>query len=178
MTFQMLYSRALQILDMTLGLLIGLAVLVFFWGIIQYVISQGDSKKLEEGRKVMLYGIIGLAAMVSVWGIVNLLVFTVFGTTAGDPFSFDIPLLQTSGGSDTTTSNTLDNSNLSQQVSPDQTQSCQPGYVWNSLFGTCTLPPNTVPADTTPQPNQTPAQEAPISCAPGTTYNFSTERCE
>ena len=61
--------------------LIGVATIVFMYGVILYVIAKGDEKQLSSGKTYMLYGIIGLTAMVAVWGLVNLLIFTIFGTT-------------------------------------------------------------------------------------------------
>lgn len=95
-TIDFLFARALQLLNQAIILLIAAATVVFFWGIIQYVLSQGDEKKLGEGRRYMLYGIVGLAVMVAMWGFVNLLIVTIFGTeTAGDPFTFEIPEIGT-----------------------------------------------------------------------------------
>jgi len=51
---------------------IGLAVLVFLWGVFKYVIASDDAGK-EQGRSFMLWGIIALFVMVSVWGLVNIL---------------------------------------------------------------------------------------------------------
>lgn len=90
-TIDYLFERAADILNQSLVVVIGIAGLVFFWGIVQYVMAQGDEKKLAEGKRVMIYGIIGLTVMVSIWGIVNLIVFTVFGDTSGSPFDFSIP---------------------------------------------------------------------------------------
>ena len=72
--------------------MVALATLVFLWGIIQYVIAQGDEKKLQESRQYMIYGIIGLAVMISVWGIVNIVIITIFGAgSTEDPFLFPVP---------------------------------------------------------------------------------------
>ena len=49
-------------------LLIGLAVVVFIYGVLTTVLSEGDKK--EEGKQYMLWGIIGIFVMVSVWGLV------------------------------------------------------------------------------------------------------------
>lgn len=56
-------------------LLIGLAVVVFIYGIILLMFSEGGEKK-EEGKQYMLWGIIGIFVMVSVWGLVNILIGT------------------------------------------------------------------------------------------------------
>ena len=52
-------------------LLIGLAVVVFIYGVLTTVLSEGDKK--EEGKQYMLWGIIGIFVMVSVWGLVAIL---------------------------------------------------------------------------------------------------------
>lgn len=56
-----------------LGALMGIAVLVFFWGLVQYIMSAGDEEKRKSGRGYMVAGIIALFVMVSVWGLVYLL---------------------------------------------------------------------------------------------------------
>ena len=53
-------------------LLIGLAVVVFIYGVLLLMISDGGEKK-EEGKQYMLWGIIGIFVMVSVWGLVAII---------------------------------------------------------------------------------------------------------
>lgn len=48
------------------SVIIGLALIVFLWGIIKYMRASGDEKEMIEGRNMMIYGIIGLFVMVSV----------------------------------------------------------------------------------------------------------------
>lgn len=90
-TIDYIFQRATDVLNQAILVLLGVAIVVFMWGIIQYVLASGDEKKLAAGRSYMLYGIVGLTVMVAVWGFVNLLVYTIFGGAAGDPFSFTIP---------------------------------------------------------------------------------------
>lgn len=60
-------------------LVIGLALLVFIWGVIQYfILGADDEGKRETGRMYMLYAILGLVAIVAVWGIVAI-VAEIFG---------------------------------------------------------------------------------------------------
>ncbi len=56
-------------------LLYSVAVLVFFWGLFEFMISlQSDkSDKREEGKKHMLWGIIGFVIMLGVKGIINMI---------------------------------------------------------------------------------------------------------
>ena len=52
---------------------IGIAVLVFIWGLIKYVTAGGDGDKQTEARNTIIWGIIIIFVMVSVWGLVNVL---------------------------------------------------------------------------------------------------------
>ena len=52
--------------------LIGLGVVVFIYGVLILMFSEGGEKK-EEGKQYMVWGIIGIFVMVSVWGLVNVL---------------------------------------------------------------------------------------------------------
>ena len=54
-------------------LLFSLAVLIFIWGIIQYVIAEDDEGKRKKAKDTIVYGIIGLFVMISIWGLVRIL---------------------------------------------------------------------------------------------------------
>lgn len=56
------------VLNALIPILIALALVVFFWGLVKYIIS----KKPGEGRSIMIAGLVGLFVMVSVWGIIRL----------------------------------------------------------------------------------------------------------
>ena len=60
------------ILQPLVPLLIGLGVVVFIYGVLILMFSEGGEKK-EEGKQYMLWGIIGIFVMVSVWGLVSIL---------------------------------------------------------------------------------------------------------
>ena len=51
-------------------ILIGLALIYFFWGLIKYIRSAGDPKAASEGKSIMIYGVIAIAVMVSIMGLV------------------------------------------------------------------------------------------------------------
>jgi Na+-driven multidrug efflux pump len=59
-----------SILNITIPVLIAAAIVVFFWGLVQYIRTSGEGH--AEGRNVMIAGLISLFIMVSVWGLVNL----------------------------------------------------------------------------------------------------------
>ena len=54
-------------------LLFSLAIVMFIWGVIQYVINDSDEGKKEKGRNFMIWGIIALTVMVSIWGLVSII---------------------------------------------------------------------------------------------------------
>ena len=60
-----------NILNSLIPLLIALAVVVFFWGLVQYVLKSGGEGG-GNGRSIMIAGLVALFVMVSVWGIVRL----------------------------------------------------------------------------------------------------------
>ena len=72
-------ALANRILNGLVGLLILVAILAFFWGLIKYLFSGGGEDK-SEGLKMMFYGVIAIFVMVSIWGIIRLLQNT-FGVT-------------------------------------------------------------------------------------------------
>jgi hypothetical protein len=58
------------ILNMLIPVLIAAALVVFFWGLVQYIYKGAEGH--AEGRNVMIAGIVSLFIMVSIWGLVNL----------------------------------------------------------------------------------------------------------
>jgi hypothetical protein len=55
-----------------IGLVIALALLAFFWGLAKFIFHiGGDEKAVEEGKRIMKWGLIALFILVSVWGIVG-----------------------------------------------------------------------------------------------------------
>jgi hypothetical protein len=79
------------LLNAAIGLLITLAIIAFFWGLIKYLFQGGGEDK-SEGLKIMLYGVITIFVMVSIWGLVRLLqsTFQVTSTTPVIPQGIQI----------------------------------------------------------------------------------------
>lgn len=71
------------ILDTILPILISLGVIYFIWGVVQYVIGDGEEAK-KTGKDRMIYGVIGFAVILGLWGFVNILVGT-FGLKVSAP---------------------------------------------------------------------------------------------
>lgn len=59
-------------------LLIGLALVIFLWGIVLYVINDSEAAKAQS-IKYITNGLISLFVMTTVWGLVRILDVFVFG---------------------------------------------------------------------------------------------------
>ncbi len=57
--------------------LFAFAFIVFLWGVFKkYIWSRGDEKAIEEGHRLIWWGIIGFVIMISLWGLVNVVANT------------------------------------------------------------------------------------------------------
>jgi len=61
----------IDLIKLAFPVMIGLALLVFFKGLIAFIAKSGDAKSHEEGRSLMIWGVIALFIMVSVFGILR-----------------------------------------------------------------------------------------------------------
>jgi hypothetical protein len=77
--FKSLVQLLLGLLKLLVPLIIGLAMVLFLFGIVRYITAGQDENRMKEGRNLMIYGIIALFVMVSVWGLVAILTSTIFG---------------------------------------------------------------------------------------------------
>jgi len=80
-----LANEANGTLSVLLPVLVGVALVVFIWGLIGFIQNSGDEKALSEGRQKMVWGIVGLFVIVSVWGLINLVqtLTDIKGTSSG-----------------------------------------------------------------------------------------------
>ncbi len=62
--------------EAVIPLIFALALVMFIWGVVQFVLNSSEEAKKEQGRQFMLWGIIALTVMLCVWGIVNILANT------------------------------------------------------------------------------------------------------
>lgn len=67
-----------ELVNPAVGILMTLAVVAFFWGLVKYIYSAGAGK--DEGKMIMVWGVVALFVMVSVWGLVKVISNTIFGT--------------------------------------------------------------------------------------------------
>ena len=59
----------LRVLVTLIPILIGLAVLLFIWGLFRYFYSDGENTK-KQAVRIITYGLVSIFVMVSIWGII------------------------------------------------------------------------------------------------------------
>lgn len=64
-------------------LLFVVALIVFFWGLVEFIYKAGSEDGREVGKRNMMWGIIGMFIMVGVYGIINIILAT-FGIGGPD----------------------------------------------------------------------------------------------
>ncbi len=73
-----------DILNSIVPVLVALGVVYFVWGVVQYVIADGEEAK-KKGKDRIIYGVIGFAVIVGLWGLVNIVVKTFFPNSISAP---------------------------------------------------------------------------------------------
>ena len=69
--FKTLVASVGQIVNMIIPIVFAVAVLVFFWGLVQYLL--GAEHDQDKAKKTMLWGVVALFVMAAVWGLVAFL---------------------------------------------------------------------------------------------------------
>ncbi|MFA6608745.1 MAG: hypothetical protein WCT07_02445 [Candidatus Paceibacterota bacterium] len=83
-----LLALAQTIVTRLVPFMIGLAVIAFFWFLVEFIwLGRNDPKKHEGGLKGMGYSILALFVMVSIWGLVGF-----FGSIFGIGQGGNIPI--------------------------------------------------------------------------------------
>jgi uncharacterized membrane protein YidH (DUF202 family) len=60
-----------ELVTLLIPIVMGLAVLVFFWGLVKYISSTSDESSKLDGKNLMIWGMIALFVMVALWGILG-----------------------------------------------------------------------------------------------------------
>lgn len=67
------------IINPTISLLFGAAILFFVWGVAQYIRGSDQSSQRETGAKHMMWGIVGIFIMISAVAILKAFTTSIFG---------------------------------------------------------------------------------------------------
>ncbi|MEK7099132.1 MAG: hypothetical protein AAB916_01285 [Patescibacteria group bacterium] len=66
-----LITKSTDVLRVIVVIVFTLALIVFAWGIVQYLTAAGDAAKLKTARPFLWWGIIGMFVLASVWGLIS-----------------------------------------------------------------------------------------------------------
>jgi len=77
------------VINAVIPILLALAVLAFFWGLMMYLMGGDAGEKKSEGINLMVMGVIVIFVMVSIWGIIRVLQQT-FKVDKGKPIIPDV----------------------------------------------------------------------------------------
>lgn len=61
------------ILNPIIGFMFAVAVVMFIYGIVEYIYGADNEDKRKDGQRHMIWGIIGMFVMIGVYGILNVL---------------------------------------------------------------------------------------------------------
>jgi len=76
--FSEVANIVVNFLSALLPVLVAIALLVFFWGLIKYIARADSSDAREEGKQIMGWGVVALFVMVSIWGLVAFMQVALF----------------------------------------------------------------------------------------------------
>jgi uncharacterized membrane protein YidH (DUF202 family) len=66
----------LYILNPIIVFMFVVALLVFFWGLVQFIYNAGSDSGRDTGKQHIIWGIVGMFIMVAVYGIIGLILNT------------------------------------------------------------------------------------------------------
>jgi uncharacterized membrane protein len=61
-----------QIVNPIIYLLSSLALVLFLWGVFEFVRNAGDSEKRAQGQRAIVWGLVGLVVIFGAYGIINI----------------------------------------------------------------------------------------------------------
>ena len=90
------FATFITVVQALTAVAVGFAFLFFFWGLATFIRNDDASKKLEEAKSKMLWGIVAVFVLVSIWGIVYFLGILFLGSNPGGGRTgieiFELPL--------------------------------------------------------------------------------------
>lgn len=66
-----IFDGLISVITIIIPILLGMAILVFFWGIVKFISHAEDAKENSEGKQLILWGLITIFVMVAFWGIIG-----------------------------------------------------------------------------------------------------------
>jgi hypothetical protein len=83
---QRIVTALTRTINYVLGILIGLAILGFFWGLVRYLFNAKGGLEQRKASMMMVYGVLAIFFMISIFGVVSLLQLS-FGINGTAPIN-------------------------------------------------------------------------------------------
>lgn len=80
---QLLYNIEYFILTPLIYLFFGLALILFLYGVFEFIKNSNDPEERKKGGQHILWGVVGMAIMFSTYGIINLILNTLSDVSYG-----------------------------------------------------------------------------------------------
>ncbi len=78
-TFSSIIFGIVEVMNSLVWLLSGIAILIFFWGLVRYISNSSGPKGQQEGRQLIVWGLISLFIIFSLGGILKLMCISFLG---------------------------------------------------------------------------------------------------
>lgn len=80
---QLLYNIEYFILTPLIYLFFALALILFLYGVFEFIKNSNDPEERKKGGQHILWGVVGMAIMFSVYGLINLILNTLSDVSFG-----------------------------------------------------------------------------------------------
>ena len=76
----------IDVVSAILPILVGMAVIVFFWGLVKFMTHAGNEEAIAEAKQLIVWGLVAVTVMVSFWGLIGFIQESFFsGVTPATP---------------------------------------------------------------------------------------------
>ncbi len=69
MSFAALVGKFIGLINTIIPLLVAIALVFFFIGLVRFIYESSDSHGHAEGKELIVWGLVAMFVLVSVWGI-------------------------------------------------------------------------------------------------------------
>ncbi|MEK7157890.1 MAG: hypothetical protein AAB688_02305 [Patescibacteria group bacterium] len=86
--YQLFWNIQRFILTPLIYLIFALALLIFLYGVFEFIKNSDDAEERKKGGQHILWGIVGMAIMFSAYGIINFVLNTMWGIGYGYGYGY------------------------------------------------------------------------------------------
>jgi FtsH-binding integral membrane protein len=78
--FCSLVGSIIGVINVLVPIVVTIALIVFFWGLVLYIYHAADQHAHSSGRDMIIWGLIGIFVISCVWGIIKFFSVALFGS--------------------------------------------------------------------------------------------------